>query len=51
MLDRILPYFAFAMLLGFVGILVFTLGRIDIAVVAGITMALAGWDVIGPKKG
>lgn len=51
MLDRILPYLAYAFLLGFIGILVLTLGRIDIAVVAGITLALAGWDVIGPSKG
>lgn len=52
MLDRILPYFAYVILIGFIGILVFTLARVDIAVVAAITLALAGWDVIsGPKKG
>jgi len=50
MLDRVLAIFAFIMLCGFLGILVFELGRLDIAVIAAITLGLAGWDVLGRKK-
>lgn len=50
MLDRVLAIFAFIMLCAFLGILVFELQRLDIAVVAAITLALAGWDVLSRKK-
>ena len=50
MFDRALAIFAFIMLCGFIAILVIELGRLDIAVIAAITLALAGWDVLGRKK-
>ncbi|WP_445809752.1 hypothetical protein [Yoonia sp.] len=50
MFERGLAIFAFIMLFGFVAILVIKLERLDIAVIAAITLALAGWDVLGSKK-
>lgn len=51
MLDRPLSLFAFAMLCVFIGILVFELQRLDVGALAAITLALAGWDMLGRKKG
>ncbi|MFN3663794.1 hypothetical protein [Yoonia sp.] len=50
MLDRLLALFAFVMLCLFVGVLVFKLKRLDILIVAAITLLLAGWDMLGRKK-
>ena len=50
MLDRVLALFAFIMLCIFVGVLIFKLQRLDLYVVAGITLLLAGWDMLGRKK-
>ena len=44
MFERGLAIFAF------IAILVIKLERLDIAVIAAITLALAGWDVLGRKK-
>lgn len=45
--DRLVALFAFALLVGFVGILVWKLGRLDIGVVAGVTLLLVAWDFFG----
>lgn len=50
MLDRVLALFAFVMLCAFVGVLVFKLQRLDLYVIAAITLLLAGWDMLGRKK-
>ena len=44
MLDRLIALVALAMLTGFLAILAFKLQRVDLFVVTGITLALAGWD-------
>lgn len=38
--------FAFAILLGFLGILLWHVPRLDLIGVVGVTVALAGWDLI-----
>lgn len=50
MTDRIVGFIALAVLTGFLGILVFKLMRVDITVIVGITLALAGWDFLRPAK-
>ncbi|WP_019953349.1 hypothetical protein [Yoonia vestfoldensis] len=50
MIDRVLAIFAFVVLCAFVAVLVFKLQRVDISVIAAITLGLAGWDVLGRKK-
>lgn len=46
MTDRLLSIFALALLAGFLGILIFSVPRVDLALVLGVTMALAGWDLL-----
>ena len=50
MTDRLLGFIALAILTGFLGILVFKLMRVDIAVIVAITLALAVWDFLRPAK-
>ncbi|MDO9523999.1 MAG: hypothetical protein Q7J57_00425 [Gemmobacter sp.] len=45
MINRAVALFSYAVLVGFVGILVWYVGRIDLAVVVVLTLALAGWDI------
>jgi len=50
MFERGLAIFASSCFSAFIAILVIKLERLDIAVIAAITLALAGWDVLGRKK-
>lgn len=50
MTDRIIAFFALAMLIGFLAILVWKLQRLDLTVVTLITVALAAWDFLRPQK-
>jgi hypothetical protein len=50
MLDRLLGLFAYLVLVAFVGVLVFKLQRLDITLVAALTLGLAGWDVLVRNK-
>jgi D-serine deaminase-like pyridoxal phosphate-dependent protein len=49
MLDKIIALFALLVLAGFIGVLVFKLQRMDLFVVAGITLLLAGWDFLSKE--
>jgi hypothetical protein len=51
MSDRIMAFLAFAILTGFLAILVWYVPRLDLGAVIAITVVLAGWDFFGPKKG
>lgn len=44
-MNRVLALVALAVLGGFLWILVAKVGRIDLAVVVGLTFALAAWDI------
>lgn len=44
-MDRLVALFAFAVLLGFVGILLWHVPRLDLIAVVALTVALAGWDL------
>lgn len=46
MTDRIMGVIAIAVLLGFLGILVWEVPRIDLGAVVAITLLLAIWDVV-----
>ena len=50
MTDRIVGFIALAVLIGFLGILVLKLMRVDISIIVAITLALAGWDFLRPAK-
>ncbi|MFA5539740.1 MAG: hypothetical protein WCZ72_02485 [Gemmobacter sp.] len=50
MTEFLMRVLSFLVMLGFLGILVFELGRVDITVVVGLTVALVAWDFFGPKK-
>lgn len=50
MFDRLLAVIAYAFLVGFLGILLFKVPRVDLTVLIGITLALAGWDMLRPAK-
>lgn len=49
MLDRISSLLALIVLLGFLGILVWKLQRIDLSVVVALTVVLAAWDALGRR--
>lgn len=48
--DRSLALFAFAVLLGFLGILLWNVPRADLGGVIIVTLALAGWDFFGRRR-
>lgn len=50
MTDRILYIFAFAVLTGFLGVLIYNVPRVDLAVVLGATLLLAGRDLFGGQR-
>lgn len=50
MTERILYIFAFAVLTGFVGVLIQNVPRINLAVVLGAMLLLAGRDLFGGQK-
>jgi hypothetical protein len=49
MTDRVMVVFAFAVLVGFLGILIWEVPRVDLGGAILVTLALAGWDFFGPK--
>jgi hypothetical protein len=50
-LDRILAIFAYLVLLAFLAILIWHVPRMDLIGVIGLTVLLAGWDlVVGLKE-
>ncbi len=44
MSDRIMAMLAFALLAGFLGILVWYVPRLDLGIVVAVTLALVAWD-------
>lgn len=50
MTNRIIALVAFVILAGFLGILIYKVPRVDLIVLVGITLALAGWDMLRPVK-
>ena len=44
-MNRLMAVAALVVLIGFVAILLIHVPRLDLAVVIGVTVALAGWDV------
>ncbi len=50
-MNNILALAAFALLLAFLGILVWHVPRLDLIAVVTFTVALAGWDLIQNLKG
>ncbi|MFN7222929.1 MAG: hypothetical protein ACK4MS_02790 [Paracoccaceae bacterium] len=50
-MDNILALAAFALLLAFLGILLWHVPRLDLIVVVTFTVALAAWDLIQGIKG
>lgn len=51
MLDRVLTLVAFGVLAAFLAILIYKVPRVDLILVVGITLALAGWDFFGRRRG
>lgn len=45
MIQRLVTIFGFLCLIGYVGILVFEVPRLDLALVVGVSLALAIWDL------
>ena len=50
-MDKLLAAFAYAILIAFLGILLWHVPRLDLMGVIGITVALAGWDLIKGMRG
>ncbi|SDE40578.1 hypothetical protein [Limimaricola pyoseonensis] len=50
MTNRILSLVALAFLLGFAGIMLWHIPRLDIGAVIGVTLALVIWDLITTKQ-
>lgn len=51
MTDTLMKLLAFVIMVGFLAILVIYVPRLDLGIVVLITLALAGWDFFGPKRG
>lgn len=51
MLDRILAFFAFAVLCGFLGILLWFVPRLDLGLVIGAMLLLTAYDFFVHKPG
>lgn len=50
-MNKLLATFAFVVLVGFLGILIWHVPRLDLIAVVGLTVALAGWDLIKGMRG
>lgn len=48
--DRLMAVFAFAVLVGFLGILVLYVPRIDLGVVIGVTLLFIAYDFFAPEQ-
>ncbi|WP_168219727.1 hypothetical protein [Pseudotabrizicola formosa] len=49
-MNNIMALFAFVVLLGFLGILLWHVPRLDLIGVVGVTVVLAGWDLISSLR-
>jgi hypothetical protein len=49
-MNNFLALMAFAVFVGFLGILIWNAPRLDLMGVVGVTVALAGWDLIKNLK-
>ncbi|AKH99438.1 hypothetical protein IMCC20628_00714 [Hoeflea sp. IMCC20628] len=49
-MERILTIFAFIILCGFLGVLVYKLPRLDLGAVIGLTVAMAFYDLFVHKR-
>lgn len=50
-MNKLLATLAFVVLVGFLGILIWHVPRLDLIAVVGLTVALAGWDLIKGMRG
>ena len=50
-MHNLLALFAFAVLVAFLAVLVIHVPRLDLTAVIGITVALAGWDLLQTVRG
>ena len=50
MVHRLIALVAYLILCGFLFILVWKVPRVDLIILVGITLALAGWDMLRPQK-
>lgn len=50
-MNNFLALVAFATLLAFLGILLWSVPRVDLIIVVGLTTALAGWDLVQNLRG
>lgn len=50
-MNNVLALFAFSILIVFLGILVWSVPRPDLIFVVGLTLLLAGWDLVQNLKG
>lgn len=50
-MNNVLAILAFAIFVVFLGILLWSVPRMDLIFVVGLTVALAGWDLVQTLKG
>jgi hypothetical protein len=50
-MNKLLASVAFVVLVGFLGILIWHVPRLDLIAVVGLTVALAGWDLLKGLRG
>jgi len=50
-MNNLMAVFAFAVMLGFLGILLMHVPRLDLIGVVSVTVALAGWDLYQNLRG
>ena len=50
MFDRLIALIAYLFLVAFLFILIWKVPRMDLIALVGITLALAGWDMLRPQK-
>lgn len=50
-MDRLMQICAFALLTGFLGILVYSVPRWDLGAVVLVTLAFAAWDILSTRAG
>ena len=51
MIDRLMALLAFAMLAGFLGIMMWHVRRWDLGIVIGVTLLLAAYDLMTTRRG
>ena len=50
-MNSVLAIFAYAVMLVFLGILIWHVPRLDLGFVVALTLLLAGWDLVQTMKG